>query len=99
MIYKSEALSVTRLDGDIAELNFDLEGESVNKFDQQTVACLTAALDALEAEPGIKGLLVTSAKAKAPWYEYPVIDFFAEATPWTNRNTQEWHFELEERLE
>ena len=63
MIYKSDALSVTRLDGDIAELNFDLKGESVNKFDQQTVASLTAALDALEAESGIKGLLVTSAKA------------------------------------
>ena len=62
MIYQSDALSVKRLDGDIAELNFDLQGESVNKFDQQTVASLTAALDALEAESGIKGLLVTSAK-------------------------------------
>ncbi|MCB1854940.1 MAG: fatty acid oxidation complex subunit alpha FadB [Pseudomonadales bacterium] len=62
MIYQSDALTVKRLDGDIAELNFDLQGESVNKFDQQTVTALTAALDALEAEPGIKGLLVTSAK-------------------------------------
>ncbi len=62
MIYQSDALSVQRLDGDIAELNFDLQGESVNKFDQQTVASLTVALDALEAESGIKGLLVTSAK-------------------------------------
>jgi len=43
--------------------------------------------------------LVTSAKASVPWYEYPVVDFFAEITPWTNRNTQKWHFELEERLE
>ena len=62
MIYQSDALSVKRLDGDIAELNFDLQGESVNKFDQQTVTSLTAALDALEAESGIKGLLVTSGK-------------------------------------
>jgi len=62
MIYQSDALSVKRLDGDIAELNFDLQNESVNKFNQQTVASLTAALDALEAESGIKGLLVTSAK-------------------------------------
>lgn len=62
MIYQSDALSVKRLDGDIAELNFDLQGESVNKFDQQTVNSLTAALDALEAEAGIRGLLVTSAK-------------------------------------
>jgi len=62
MIYQSDALSVKRLDGDIAELNFDSKGESVNKFDQQTVTSLTAALDALEAESGIKGLLVTSGK-------------------------------------
>jgi 3-hydroxyacyl-CoA dehydrogenase/enoyl-CoA hydratase/3-hydroxybutyryl-CoA epimerase/enoyl-CoA isomerase len=62
MIYQSDALSVKRLDGDIAELNFDLQGESVNKFDQKTVSALTAALDALEAESGIRGLLVTSAK-------------------------------------
>ncbi len=63
MIYQSDALSVKRLDGDIAELNFDLQGESVNKFDQRTVASLTAALNALEAESGIKGLLVTSGKS------------------------------------
>ena len=62
MIYQSDALTVTRLDGDIAELHFDLQGESVNKFDQSTVESLTAALDALEGEDGIKGLLVTSGK-------------------------------------
>ena len=62
MIYQSDALSVKRLDGDIAELIFDLQGESVNKFDQATVTALTGALDALEAEQGLKGLLVTSAK-------------------------------------
>jgi 3-hydroxyacyl-CoA dehydrogenase/enoyl-CoA hydratase/3-hydroxybutyryl-CoA epimerase/enoyl-CoA isomerase len=62
MIYQSDELTVKRLDGDIAELNFDLQGESVNKFDNATVTSLTAALDALEAESGIKGLLVTSGK-------------------------------------
>jgi 3-hydroxyacyl-CoA dehydrogenase/enoyl-CoA hydratase/3-hydroxybutyryl-CoA epimerase/enoyl-CoA isomerase len=62
MIYQSDALTVKRIEGDIAELNFDLQGESVNKFDQATVASLTAALDALEAESGIRGLLVTSGK-------------------------------------
>jgi 3-hydroxyacyl-CoA dehydrogenase/enoyl-CoA hydratase/3-hydroxybutyryl-CoA epimerase/enoyl-CoA isomerase len=62
MIYQSDALTVKRLDGDIAELNFDLQGESVNKFDNATVTSLTAALDALEAESGIKGLLVSSGK-------------------------------------
>ncbi len=62
MIYQSDQLTISRLDGDIAELHFDLQGESVNKFDQATVASLTAGLDALEAEDGIKGLLVTSGK-------------------------------------
>ena len=62
MIYQSDSLTVTRLEGDIAELNFDLNGESVNKFNQATVNDLTAALDALETESGIKGLLVTSGK-------------------------------------
>lgn len=62
MIYQSDTLTVTRLEGDIAELHFDLKGESVNKFDQATVNSLTAALDALEAENGLKGLLVTSGK-------------------------------------
>jgi 3-hydroxyacyl-CoA dehydrogenase/enoyl-CoA hydratase/3-hydroxybutyryl-CoA epimerase/enoyl-CoA isomerase len=63
MIYQSDQLSIKRLDGDIAELNFDLQGESVNKFDNATVTSLTAGLDALEAESGIRGLLVTSDKS------------------------------------
>ena len=62
MIYQSEQLSIERLEGDIAELKFDLQGESVNKFDNATVTSLSAGLDALDAESGIKGLLVTSGK-------------------------------------
>jgi len=62
MIYQSDQLTIQRIDGDIAELNFDLKGESVNKFDNATVTSLTAGLDALDAEAGIKGLLVSSAK-------------------------------------
>ena len=62
MIYQSDALTVTRLDGDFAELTFNLQGESVNKFDNATVTDLTAALDAIEKEEGLRGLLVTSGK-------------------------------------
>ncbi len=62
MIYQSDALTVQRLDGDIAEMNFDLKGESVNKFDQATVQSLRGALDALEQEQGLRGLLATSGK-------------------------------------
>ncbi len=62
MIYQSNSLKVDWLENGIAELVFDLQGESVNKFNQATVDDLAAALDALEAESGIKGLLVSSAK-------------------------------------
>lgn len=39
--------------------------------------------------------LITSARASAPWYEYPGPDLLAEVAPFTVRNTQEWHFELD----
>ena len=62
MIYQSDEITIKRLGGDIAQMNFDLQGESVNKFNQATVESLAAAIDTLEAESGIKGLLVTSGK-------------------------------------
>jgi 3-hydroxyacyl-CoA dehydrogenase/enoyl-CoA hydratase/3-hydroxybutyryl-CoA epimerase/enoyl-CoA isomerase len=61
-MFKGSAISVQMLDAGIAELNFDLTGESVNKFDSQTVNELTQALDALENAEGLKGVLVTSGK-------------------------------------
>lgn len=62
MIFKGSAISVQLLEAGIAELNFDLEGESVNKFNAVTVAELSQALDALETVDGLKGVLATSAK-------------------------------------
>ena len=62
MIYESDALTLRRHDDGILELHFDLRGESVNKFNQLTVECLTAALDALDKEQDVRGLLVTSGK-------------------------------------
>ncbi len=62
MIYQSDAITLERHDGGILEMRFDLAGESVNKFNQLTVQCLTAALDALDQEKDVKGLLVTSGK-------------------------------------
>ncbi|WP_320822560.1 fatty acid oxidation complex subunit alpha FadB [Reinekea sp.] len=61
MIYQGKNITVTSLAGDLAELVFDLAGESVNKFDQQTLAELSAATEQMATAP-IKGLLVTSAK-------------------------------------
>jgi 3-hydroxyacyl-CoA dehydrogenase/enoyl-CoA hydratase/3-hydroxybutyryl-CoA epimerase/enoyl-CoA isomerase len=50
------------LDGGIAELRFDLQGDSVNKFNKATLTELGEALALIKAEPGVKGLLVTSGK-------------------------------------
>lgn len=62
MIYESDAITLSRHDGGILEMRFDLQGESVNKFNELTVQSLTAALDALESENDVKGLLLTSGK-------------------------------------
>lgn len=61
-MYNGSALSVKMLDGGIAELNFDLTGESVNKFDSQTVKELGEAVRLLDDADDVKGLLVTSSK-------------------------------------
>jgi len=63
MIYSGKAISVQMLENGIAELCFDLEGESVNKFNQLTVAELQAATEAIEASSDVKGVLVSSAKS------------------------------------
>ncbi|TNC89171.1 MAG: fatty acid oxidation complex subunit alpha FadB [Alcanivorax sp.] len=63
MIYEGKAVTVKPLEGGIVELNFDLEGESVNKFNRQTVEELGAAAQAMKADSSIKGMIVTSAKS------------------------------------
>jgi 3-hydroxyacyl-CoA dehydrogenase/enoyl-CoA hydratase/3-hydroxybutyryl-CoA epimerase/enoyl-CoA isomerase len=50
------------LDGGIAELRFDLQGDSVNKFNRATLGELGEAVALLKGEPGVKGLIVTSGK-------------------------------------
>ena len=62
MSYSGKAVSVTLLDDGIAELKFDLQGESVNKFNRETVEDLQAAVDAIKGDSKIKGLIVTSGK-------------------------------------
>ncbi len=62
MIYQGKAVTLKKLDNDLAELNFDLEGESINKLNVSSLKDLRNAIDALKKEKGIKGLLITSSK-------------------------------------
>lgn len=62
MIYEGKAITVKEIEGGIAQLNFDLQGESVNKFNRLTIEELRAATDALKAQKNLKGLVVTSSK-------------------------------------
>lgn len=63
MIYEGKAITVKPLEDGIVELNFDLQGESVNKFNRQTVEELGAAAEALKGNSSIKGMIVTSSKS------------------------------------
>lgn len=61
-MFQGKALKVSLLPDGIAELTFDLQGESVNKFNLLAVSELQQVLDLLESSEKIKGLLVKSAK-------------------------------------
>lgn len=62
MIYEGKAITVNMIEGGIAELKFDLQGESVNKFDRVTLEDLQAAVAAIKGNADVKGVLVTSGK-------------------------------------
>ena len=62
MIHSGNAITVQMLSDGIAELRFDLQGESVNKFNRATVEDLKAATDAIKANSDITGVVVTSGK-------------------------------------
>lgn len=63
MIYEGQAIQVTDVDDKgIAQLIFDLQGESVNKFNRATLEDLSHAVESIAGSEQVKGLLVTSAK-------------------------------------
>ncbi len=62
MIYSGETLSINKADNGVAHLVFDNKSGSVNKFDHLTVEEITTSLGKLENEPGVTGLIVSSAK-------------------------------------
>ena len=62
MLYKGDTLYLNWLEDGIAELVFDAPG-SVNKLDTATVASLGQALEVLEKQTELKGLMLRSNKA------------------------------------
>ena len=62
MIYEGKAITVKALESGIVELNFDLKGESVNKFNSLTLNELRDAVAAIKADAAIKGVIVSSGK-------------------------------------
>lgn len=61
-MFKGKAFELISLEDGLVELQFDLQGESVNKFNLVAMAELVQVLDLLEQDATIKGLLFTSAK-------------------------------------
>lgn len=61
MMFSGSAISVKAEDG-IAELCFDLQDDSVNKFNALTLDELKKATAAIAADESIKGVIVTSGK-------------------------------------
>lgn len=62
MIYSGKAITVQATDDGIAELCFDLQDESVNKFNALTIDELKDATAAIAADTSLKGVIVTSGK-------------------------------------
>jgi len=61
MIYEGKAI-IQGLEDGIVELRFDLQGESVNKFNSATLSELDAAVQAIQNNADVKGVVVTSGK-------------------------------------
>ena len=62
-MFQGETLSLRAIENGFAELNFDNQSGSVNKFNLQTLAELREAIDTLKANTEIRGLLLTSSKS------------------------------------
>ncbi len=62
MRFEGQSIQCSTLDGGMAELRFDLQGDSVNKFNKLTLEELGQAVALLGADAGVRGLLITSGK-------------------------------------
>ena len=61
-VYQGQTIRVTELGDGIAELCFDRAGASINKMDQRMTQEFGEAVAMLGAWPGLRGVLMTSAK-------------------------------------
>src|SRR5690606_24568656 len=61
-LYSGDGLKLIRLENNFVELQFDLQGESVNKFCRAMFDDLAKASGLLKADTTICGLLATSGK-------------------------------------
>ncbi len=62
MIYAGKAFTVSALEDGIVELQFDLQGESVNKFNRLALTELREAVQAIAADSSVRGVILTSGK-------------------------------------
>ncbi|KGK41493.1 multifunctional fatty acid oxidation complex subunit alpha [Nitrincola sp. A-D6] len=62
MIYQGKAITARQIDGGFVEVVFDLQGDSVNKFNQLTLNELREAVAAIGTLADVKGVLFSSAK-------------------------------------
>lgn len=61
-LYQGETVRVTELNDGIVELCFDRAGSSINKMDKRMTQEFGEAVALLAARPGLRGVLMTSAK-------------------------------------
>jgi len=62
MRFDGQAIQCFMLEGGVAELRFDLQNDSVNKFNKLTLGELAEVIALLKANADVKGLLITSGK-------------------------------------
>lgn len=62
MLYQGNRITVSMLEDGIANMHYNAENESVNKFDAETNKQFGEAISALEQATEVQGLIVTSGK-------------------------------------
>jgi 3-hydroxyacyl-CoA dehydrogenase/enoyl-CoA hydratase/3-hydroxybutyryl-CoA epimerase/enoyl-CoA isomerase len=62
MKFEGKAFHCKEIEGNIVELQFNLEGDSVNKFNELALKELSEVVQKIKSDTSIKGLLLTSGK-------------------------------------